>query len=78
MAERTLLTVIDAKDGLVEALVQSMPRSFKYHVWASPYVPNQIGTVVLRYLGTIQPTDPTDNIELEEAVKRLYEQNRSS
>ena len=72
MALRTLISVFDADGEHVQALVQSMPRSFKMHVWAAPVEANQLTTSVLEYIGTIQPIDQTDSSELEFLIQDLY------
>lgn len=70
MPLRTVITIFNNEGQRVEALVQAMPRSFKMHVWAAPI--KEEGTTILEYKGAIQPVDQTDEVELEELVKRLY------
>jgi len=70
MPLRTIISIFNKDGQKVEALIQSMSRSFKMHVWAAPI--KEDGSTVLEYKGTIQPLDQTDTIELEELVKRLY------
>lgn len=63
MTQRTFITLFD-EDGEVQALVQSMPRSFKMHVWANRLIISEESTTELEYIGTIQPNDPTDSWEI--------------
>lgn len=70
MTLRTVISIFNKDGDKVEALVQSMPRSFKMHVWAAPI--KEEGTTVLEYKGTIQPLDQTDDIEIETLIKSLY------
>lgn len=78
MAERALISYIHSRDGLIEALVMSVTRSLKYHVWAAPSNPDSPSTVQLKYMGTILPTDPTDYNEIEELVRAIYERNANT
>ena len=73
MALRTLVSVWDDDGRHVQALVQSMPRSFKMHVWANYLVTGDESTTGLDYIGTIQPTDPTDINELEILVEDAWQ-----
>lgn len=72
MPARTLLTIFDEGKNHVQVLVQSMPRSFKMHVWACRLSDLDIATKDMKYLGTIQPADQTDYAELEYLVQDLF------
>lgn len=78
MPLRALVSVFDIDGSHVQALVQSMPRSFKMHVWAAPLAVNNEATTVLEYIGNIQPIDQTDLGELEMLVRELYVSTRRS
>lgn len=78
MPLRTLVSIFDVGGTHVQALVQSMPRSFKMHVWAAPLEVDSEATTVLEYIGHIQPMDQTDSGELEMLVRDLYVSTRRS
>jgi hypothetical protein len=71
MPLRTLFSVFTDDKKHVQALVQSMPRSFKMHVWASYHNIITLETIELKYIGTIQPIDQSDSLEIEELVRKL-------
>lgn len=76
MALRTLVSIFDNDGKHVQALVQSMPRSFKMHVWAAPLEIGGVATTTLEYIGHIKPIDQTDSIEIEVLVSKLYADSR--
>lgn len=71
MAVKTLWSVFNDEGKHIQALSQTMPRSFKMHVWANYKEVDGLGTTELIYLGTIQPYDQTDTIEVETLVREL-------
>lgn len=75
MPKRTLFSVFTDDRKHYQALVQSMPRSFKMHVWAAQHDIISLETVELKYLGTIQPLDQSDSLEVEMLVKELVIKN---
>lgn len=73
MPLRSLFSVFDNDGKHIQALIQSMPRSFKMHVWANYREINAVETTDLKYLGTIQPIDQTDLAEVNVLVSELFE-----
>lgn len=70
---RALFSIFDHEGRHVQALAQSLSsRSFKLHVWAEYRFIDAVETTELKYLGTIQPIDQTDNAEVEFMIQELF------